>query len=226
MNTFAITEQILRNRIGFFEEIRDQIDLNYKIRSLLISTFIALATYGFVMGINHSIAQALSSTIKLPMLFLLTLLICTPSLHILNLVFGSKKTLSQTIALILAAMNTSAILLMSLMPVTLFFFLSTSDYIFFKLLNVAFFTFAGILGMVFLWQGVQILDVWDDGTGRETRRAILRGWIVLYAFVGSQMAWTLRPFMGIPGKEFILFSQRGGNLYTDVVQSIMELLGV
>ncbi len=224
MNPFSIAEQILRNRTEFFAEIREKIELGHKLTAMLGASFISLALYGLVMGLNHSVLQAFSSALKLPALFLLTLLICTPSLHILNLLFGSNKSLGQTLAMILTAITTSAILLVSLMPITFFFFISTSDYLFFKLLNVTFFVFSGTLGIVFLLRGMYLFETWDNEEGRHTRRLILYGWIILYAFVGSQMAWTLRPFMGIPGNEYILFSQRGGNFYTDVIETILEFL--
>ena len=226
MNTWAIAEQILRNRTEFFAEIRDSQQLGQKIGAMLISSFISLALYGLVMGLNHSVLQALSSALKLPALFLLTLMICTPSLYILNLVFGSKKSIGQTLAMILTAITTSALLLVSLMPVTFFFFLSTSDYDFYKLLNVVFFVFAGTLGIVFLLRGMYLFETWDNDEGRKLRRLILHGWIVLYAFVGSQMAWTLRPFIGEQGRAYILFSQRGGNIYADVLASLLEFLQI
>jgi hypothetical protein len=50
-------------------------------------------------------------------------------------------------------------------------------------------------------------------------------WIALYAFVGSQMAWTLRPFVGAPGLPFELFRQLGGNFYANILASIGEILG-
>lgn len=226
MNPFSVAEQILRNRNDFFAEIRERKQLGQKLSAMLVSSFVSLALYGLVMGMNHSVWQALSSALKLPALFLLTLLICTPSLHILNVLFGSNKSVGQTLAMILTAITTSAILLVSLMPVTFFFFLSTSDYLFFKLLNVVFFIFSGTLGITFLLRGMYLFETWDNAEGKNTRRLILYGWIVLYAFVGSQMAWTLRPFMGIPGREYILFSQRGGNIYTDVIESLLEFLQI
>ncbi|NLF02563.1 MAG: actin-binding WH2 domain-containing protein, partial [Anaerolineales bacterium] len=44
-------------------------------------------------------------------------------------------------------------------------------------------------------------------------------------FVGSQMAWMLRPFIGAPGMEFELFRQMGGNFYANIIASIGEILG-
>ena len=61
--------------------------------------------------------------------------------------------------------------------------------------------------------------------GAVARRNVVRLWILVYAFVGSQMAWTLRPFVGAPGLEFELFRQLGGNFYANIFASIGEVLG-
>ena len=76
MQDLAIIERILRNRTYFFEEIRDGIGLQGKMRSMLISSILFLALYGAVMGSTHSLWQALSSGVKLPLLFLTTLFVC------------------------------------------------------------------------------------------------------------------------------------------------------
>ena len=43
--------------------------------------------------------------------------------------------------------------------------------------------------------------------------------------LGSQMAWTLRSFIGAPSMKFELFRQLGSNFYTNIVASIGEILG-
>jgi len=183
-----------------------------------------LAIYGAVMGASHSILQALSSAVKLPILFIVTLIICTPSLYFFNLLFGSRQTLSQNVALILTAMTTTAVLLFSFAPVTLFFLMTSSEYPFLKLLNVGFFAIAGLMGVVFLRQGLVAISQWDNTAGARSRRIVFLVWVILYAFVGSQMAWTLSPFVGDPGQPFILFRQIGGNFYSDVLSSLRQLL--
>lgn len=104
MEHISIVEVILRERRKFFTEIRQFIDVPQKIQALFISCFIFLAVYGGVMGAAHSLTQAAMNLIKLPLLFLATLAICTPSLHFFNILFGSRQTMAQTIALILTAM--------------------------------------------------------------------------------------------------------------------------
>ena len=50
-------------------------------------------------------------------------------------------------------------------------------------------------------------------------------WIVLFGFVGTQLAWTLRPFFGDPGQPFGVFREVGGTFYADVLRTLGDLLG-
>jgi len=224
VNNLAIIETILRNRHRFFTEIRGGVELGQKMRAMLVSSMAFLALYGAVMGSTHSLWQALSSAAKLPLLFLATLVVCSPTLYFFNLIFGSDQSLTQNFALILTAITVTAVLLLSFAPIVLFFLLTTSHYQFFKLLNVGVFTVAGVVGVTFLSQGMRVVSA-SGKEGAQARRNVLRLWILIYAFVGSQMAWTLRPFIGAPSMKFELFRQLGGNFYANIFASIGEILG-
>jgi len=78
--------------------------------------------------------------------------------------------------------------------------------------------------VAFLSQGMRIVST-GGNEGAKARRNVVRFWIILYAFVGSQMAWTLRPFIGAPSMKFELFRQLGGNFYSNVLVSLGEMLG-
>jgi hypothetical protein len=224
MKDLAVIEAILRNRHHFFIEIRDGVELNQKLRAMLISSLLFLAIYGAVLGSTHSLWQTLSSAAKLPILFLATLMVCSPTLYFFNVLFGSNQSLTQNVALILTAITVTSVLLLSFAPIVLFFLLTTSNYQFFKLLNVSIFAISGTLGVVFLSQGMHIVSA----AGKEkagARRTVMWLWVIVYAFVGSQMAWTLRPFIGAPSMQFELFRQLGGNFYTNIFASIGEILG-
>jgi hypothetical protein len=85
-------------------------------------------------------------------------------------------------------------------------------------------TICAIVGVVFLAQGMRIVSA-SGKEGAGARRWVMWLWVFVYAFVGSQMAWTLRPFIGAPSMPFELFRQLGGNFYTNVFASIGEILG-
>jgi hypothetical protein len=126
--------------------------------------------------------------------------------------------------MLLTAASVISVLLFSFAPITLFFLLSTFNYQFFKLLNVAIFSITGFIGVKFLYQGMRLLSE-EDKEGLETRMSVLRFWLILYAFVGTQLAWTLRPFFGTPEAPFELFRQMQGNFYLDIVKAFGEIFG-
>jgi hypothetical protein len=49
------------------------------------------------------------------------------------------------------------------------------------------------------------------GSPAGSHRLLLRGWLIVYAFVGTQLARTLRPFFGAPALPFELFRKLEGN---------------
>jgi hypothetical protein len=252
MNFFSTVISLLRDRKDFLSEIQDSVKLKSKISSLMISSFCFFALYGAIVGSFHSPLQAISSAIKLPTLYLITLLVCLPTLYIFNVLFGSKQSIAQHFTYLLTAVSVIAILLCGFAPVTLFFLITINntlkDYSFFLLLNVAIFSLTGILGVSFLYQVMkptleeteepflepaknfkdfkedEVAIVKSDGKQSvQVRTSILRFWLVLYGFVGSQLGWVLRPFFGSPG-QFELFRPREDNFITGVWNAFMNLL--
>ena len=221
MNYFSSVVTLLRDRQSFLEEIHEGVKLKSKITALMLSSFCFFAVYGAIIGTFHSPLQMLSSAIKLPALYLITLLVCLPTLYIFNALFGSKQSIAQHFTYLLTAVSVISILLCGFAPVTLFFLITVNDYNFFLLLNVAIFALTGILGVSFLYQ---VMKPIADGDGAKVRRNILKFWLILYGFVGSQLGWTLRPFLGSAG-EFELFRPREGSFFTGVWTALTNLLG-
>ena len=53
-------------------------------------------------------------------------------------------------------------------------------------------------------------------------RVMLALWVVLYAFVGIQMGWTLRPFVGTPGIPVTFFREGPfTNAYVEVAKLVV-----
>jgi len=61
---------------------------------------------------------------------------------------------------------------------------------------------------------------------RTTADLILLIWIAIYALVGSQMGWVLRPFIGSPDAPFTWFRERDGSFFTAAAGSLSRLLGL
>ncbi|MDY7013488.1 MAG: actin-binding WH2 domain-containing protein [Cyanobacteriota bacterium] len=221
MNHFSVLMQFLRDRAQFLEEVRTRRRLEKKNASLLICSCLLFALYGAIMGSYSGGLQMLASAAKLPALYLLTLLICLPSLFLFEVISGSKYAFAQYQALLLVAMSSMGIVLFGFAPISLFFRLSVGDYAFFKLLNVAILAIAGGLGIqIFYSSAIALREKESDAP--KYRSSILQSWLLLYAFVGSQLGWTLRPFFGSPGLDFQLFRSLESNFYAHVFKLITQ----
>lgn len=223
MNHFATLIALLRDRTTFLDEVREGVKIESKILALIISSSLFFAIYGAIIGASNGWQQMLVSTVKLPALYLLTLLICLPTLYFFDILFGSRANFKQYTLLSLTTVAVISVLLFSFAPVTLFFLISIRDYHFFLLLNVAIFSLTGFVGVNLFYKGMRSVMEFNEKTPK-IRSQLLMFWLVLYGLVGSQLGWTLRPFFGSPGKPFQLFRQLEGNFYGQVIQSLISLL--
>jgi len=86
-------------------------------------------------------------------------------------------------------------------------------------LNVAFFTVSGIVGLTFLRK--TLTGVFEGAA--TSGQNVFRVWLVIYAVVGAQMGWILRPFIGDPHRPFQLFRERQGNFFIAVWDAFWNL---
>jgi MFS family permease len=61
--------------------------------------------------------------------------------------------------------------------------------------------------------------------GLESANFIFRVWIIIYALVGAQMGWVLRPFIGSPDVPFTFFRDRSGHFFSAVWNCTRSLMG-
>lgn len=223
MDYFSTLISLLRDRDIFLDEIRNRKKIESKILSLIIASSIFFAVYGAIIGASNSWQQMLVSMIKLPALYLLTLLICLPTLYFFDILFGSKADFKQYTVLSLTTVAVISVLLFGFAPVTLFFLISIRDYHFFLLLNVAIFSLTGFVGVKLFYNGVKTVMEFNEETP-EIRNHLLLFWLVLYGLVGSQLGWTLRPFFGAPGEPFQLFRNLEGSFFAKIWSIFIDLL--
>lgn len=221
-------------------------------RTLVASAIALGCTYGVFMGLfallrggglAGNAGQFLATVVKVPLLFLLTLLVTFPSLYVVSALFDSRLRFFETLRLLVLAILVDLALLASLGPVTGFFTLSTESYPFMVLLNVVLFAIAGLAGLGFLRKALggvfggalhAAAAPAEGAAGAEPsapprqrvgapEQRVFRVWLLIYAVVGAQMGWILRPFIGHPGLPFQLFRSRESNFFQAVLESIRQL---
>lgn len=223
------------------------------------------AFYGFCMGwlalfnrVWPDNAQVFASMLKVPALFLLTLLVTFPSLYVFNALVGSRLALQTLFRLLIAALAVTLSVLASFGPIVAFFSMTTTSYPFMVLLNVLLFGVAGALGLAFLLQtlhrltllshevppaptaaaDVPVAEVVKAAVPVEPAgalehvhgsilgknvKAVFFCWVVVFALVGAQMSWILRPFIGNPTQPFEWFRSRESNFFEAIGRTLTSL---
>jgi hypothetical protein len=181
--------------------------------------------YGAVMGTYGGLCggrtwQLFYSAVKVPMLLMVTFLLGLPSFFVLNTLLGLRRDFFQAVRALVAAQAGLAIVLASLAPFTALYYASFDDYQGAILFNTLMFAAASLVGQWLLRRYYRPL------TARNARhRWMLWSWLALYAFVGIQMGWVLRPFIGDPtGPVQFLREESWGNAYEVVFRMIWSRL--
>ena len=182
--------------------------------------------YGAVMATfvlaPDRLALMLFGAIKVPMLFGITMLLAVPSFYVVSALRGVSNDFPKVFALLLDYQLLVALLLAALAPITALVNATTpvSGYLAVQFWNsFAFLLAASIAQLKFAAQARQLV-------ARDSRhRLLLRMWSVLYAFIGIQMAWTLRPFIGQPGQAISFFRPgKLDNAYVEIFSIFQDLL--
>jgi hypothetical protein len=224
---FAIMPEFLRNPDAFFQSIQEEKQVKNKALTLFLVSIFSFMVYGFMVGLAKSPVQAISSALKVPILFLSTMAFCLPALYFFSLaLLGTPLKMIQVLTVVLSGIAVTAFLLLGLAPVTFFFVLTSTDYAFFQLLAVGFVGLSSVIGVYFLWRGMTSVETTQDDNLKNLGNRILLLWIVLYAFVGTQMTWRLSPFIGKPEDPFYLTRPSRDNFYVDVIHAIQEVFNI
>lgn len=224
---FTIMPEFLRDPDAFFHSIREEDDVKSKAVKLAIISILSLMAYGFTVGLAKHPLQALSSAVKMPILFLLTMAFCLPSLYFFSLtLLRTPLSMIQVQTVVLAGVAVTSFLLLGLAPISLFFVLTSSNYPFFQLMAVAFVGVSALIGVYFLWRGMTLVEMGNQDAKSQLSKRILMLWFVLYAFVGTQMTWRLSPFIGRPEDPFYILKPSRDNFYVDVIRAIEAALNI
>jgi hypothetical protein len=231
MTLFRTVDDLLRGTHTRPESLRKG-EIEVDTGRLLTAVLILGMAYGAFMGLyavlrggDGSLRQIGAATLKVPLLFVLTLLVTFPSLYVFSALAQSRLTFQMTLRLLLAAIAVNMTLLASFGPVTGFFTLSTESYPFMIVLNVAFFAVAGAVGLTFLRKALAGVFATDESVLSQSSSGqnVFRIWTLIYAAVGAQMGWILRPFIGDPNSPFELFRERRGNFFIAVWEAFWNL---
>ncbi len=213
----------LADWIGHFETRR----FGFQIAVIVVGA----GLYGAAMGCWRDPWQALYVAIKFPLILLLTALGNALLNAMLAPLLGLNISFRQSLLAILMSFAVIAAILGAFAPLAGFLVWnapvmtpdvkSTATYGFIKMVHVAVIAFAGIAGNARLFQ----LLVRLAGRERIARR-VLFAWLAVNLFLGSQLTWIARPFIGAPQLPVVFCATRRfqGSFYENVFRTVLKLL--
>lgn len=194
--------------------------------SALVGTAVLFGLfYGGVMGTFGGVGgariwQLVYSAVKVPLLLLVTFGLSLPSFFVLNTLLGVRADFGAALRALAVTQAGLTVILASFAPFTLLWYASSADYPAAILFNAAMFGAASVSAQVLLRRGYRPLIA-----RQPKHRWLLRVWLLIYAFVGVQMGWLLRPFIGAPNQPVQFFrSGTWENAYVIVARMIWNAL--
>jgi hypothetical protein len=174
----------------------------------------AMGSFGGVTG--DRLLQVGYAAVKVPMLLLITSALSLPSFFIFSTLLGLRSDLAHSLRALASSQAGLTVLLASLAPFTLLWNVSSPDHTAAILFN------AGMFGAATLGGQALLRRHYGPLLQRDPRhRLLLRLWGMMYAFVGIQMGWILRPFVADPNRPVAFFREdTWGNAYVILAQMI------
>ena len=195
---------LLRDGEAFRTRLRERRFGAGGIAQLALFVCLACAVYGAALAGWRSPRLSLYVAAKLPMVFLGSTLVVAACNAVAAALLGTGLGLRDVLAAVFGAMALAGWILLALAPVALFLVAAACPtegpeavlqraHNAMLLTHITVLAGAGLAGIASLWTALRrmVPDV-----GRATALAAV--WIGSYAFVGTQLGWMLRPFVGSP----------------------------
>lgn len=222
MKTDLSIFKVFQHSDEYFEMLSDSVYARKLVVKQVLVIFLFALLYGVVMGSYNSFQQGMASSLKVPCLIFLSLLICFPALFVIQYMIGSTMSVFQMAGTILSGFVVFTTINLSFAPIVIFFMITSENYAFLKLLHVAIFTFAGVFAVKTIIKGLT-LSCEKKNVYPKLGMNIFKLWVIIIAFISSQLAWNLRPFIGSHDMPFELFRERQGNFFIAIIQSAGDL---
>lgn len=223
---------LLRRREALLSDVIEGRRLGRHWLRLSLGMTLGAACYGAVLGLWHGPRLALYVAIKLPLVMLLTAALTLLLSYVLAQLLGVPLRFGQVAVLIFLGLCSAGALLASLAPVAWLFTVSApapdpasrTAHNLLYLMHTGFVAGSGLAGSLALRQALR-------ATGRSPAavRRVYLSWLLAYAFVGGEVAWALRPFVGSVYHPVVFLRRNAlqGNVYefiaTDIVPHLLSL---
>ncbi len=187
--------------------------------------------YGAAMGCSRSPEQALYVGIKFPVIILLTSMGNALINAMLAPLLGLNISFRQSFSAVVMSFTITSAILGAFSPLMIFLVWNApamvsgaahnAAYNFILLTHVIMITIAGTTGNLRLFQFLV-----HFGGNRAVAVRVLFAWQAGNLFLGSQLSWIFRPFIGSPDLpvEFLRSNAFHGNFYESVAHAFLQII--
>ena len=200
----------------------------------LAAIILGAGLYGAAMGWWRSPLQGLFVAIKFPVIILLVAggnaLLNAMIAPLLGVPLSLKRSLMAVLmsfaiasAILGSFSPLAAYLVWNAPPLDVEISRTSGPYAAIMLTHVILIAFSGIVANVHL-----LKLLWNIAGSRAAAYRVLVAWLVGNLFLGSQLCWILRPFIGAPGLPVQFLRQEAfrGSFYETVLASFLRITGM
>jgi hypothetical protein len=218
--SLAIVDELLRDRHATLARIEVGRDLPALGRVLLATLVCGAAMFGAALGSYRGGVQVVYAGLKVPLALLATAVICAPTLTAVSRALGRPASLARDLALLMTALAIGGLVLLTLAPVVLAARAAELGYHRVILVASGCAAVAAGASLRLLWRGVR-------ARGPRGARTAILVLALVFAAVGAQVSWTLRPFLVRPQTVAVPFVRElDGSLYDGLRRSLRSAAGL
>jgi len=223
----ALFGRLLREPSSVTREILERNTAHELIPSLVTITAGSAAVFGLSVGLQGGLPQAIASGVKIPITLLAAAGLSLPLLHLATALGGRRLRLEQLSAVVLQSLATATIVMACLAPLIAICWLTLAaghahgefgdacDWCWwvYRRVTLASFgiaTIGGIAGAVRMLRTLSPIS------------ALI--WTGSFALAGIQLAWLLRPIVGSPTGEWVLFRSLESSGLHEILVALLAVL--
>ena len=230
MQSWEEIKVLLRGEVTAVTEWTRTTDMK-RLSAWLVVAMMGSGLFGAAMGWWRAPEQAIYTAVKFPAVVLLTMAGNGALNGMLAPLLGVNIGFRQSLWAVTVSFVIAATILGSLSPLLAGLIWNTpplsraeqagTSHAFILLAIVVFVAFAGVVANLRL---LQLLRAFSGS--REAARRVLLAWLAGNLFLGSQISWILRPFIGSPGLpvQFLRDDPMHGSFFAAVFYSLRRLL--
>ncbi|MCC6811701.1 MAG: hypothetical protein IT381_29995 [Deltaproteobacteria bacterium] len=221
MTTAALNslDQLLRAPGDFMRALDGRGHQRVATRTAFVTILVCGAIFGGAVGFYRGGLQTLYAAVKFPAVLLLTVALVTPLLSAIKVALGSTLELAKDTALLLSAVAMSSVIMAAASPLIVLAYSYAIAYHEAVLMVVGCGLAGGLGGVFCVFKGLERFDYGQKAT-------VIFTMLVAFMLVGTQLAWTARPFLLRPKAEApVFFRATEGSFLESVTTSIRSSQG-